>query len=348
MLTSPKNIDDLLEALEVRYLGNNDPYIHFALLTDFNDADTETLPTDEALVQQARSGINALNEKYAPGQNDRFYLFHRQRSWNATEKKWMGYERKRGKLADLNGLLRNHIHQNAPTHFSMIVGDIAQLTRVKYVITLDTDTQLPRDSAREFVGTMAHPLNHPRFDKTGSRVVGGYGILQPRMAAVLSANKRSRYALLYGLEPGIDPYTRSVSDVYQDLFEEGSFIGKGIYDIDAFEQTLKGRFPENRILSHDLLEGCYTRSGLLSDVQLYEENPTTYASDVSRRERWIRGDWQIASWLFGRVPGFDGKSLANPLSALSRWKILDNLVRSVAPVCLLSLMIMGWLLTGQI
>ncbi|RYY03398.1 MAG: cyclic beta 1-2 glucan synthetase [Gammaproteobacteria bacterium] len=350
LLTSSKNIEDLLEALEVRYLGNSDPFLHFALLTDFADAATETLPGDEQLVEQARAGIIALNEKYAPDQNDRFYLIHRRRSWNSTERVWMGYERKRGKLADLNALLRSNTEteNNAVTNFSMIVGDLTRLVNVKYVVTLDTDTQLPRDSAREFVGTMAHPLNQPRFDEAGSKVIGGYGILQPRMAASLSANKRSRYALLYGLEPGIDPYTRSVSDVYQDLFDEGSFIGKGIYDVDAFEQTLRGRFPENRILSHDLLEGCYTRSGLLSDVQLYEENPTTYAADVSRRERWIRGDWQIASWLFGRVPGFDGKAQSNPLSALSRWKILDNLVRSIAPICLLTLLILGWVMTTDV
>ena len=174
---------------------------------------------------------------------------------------------------------------------------------MKYVITLDTDTQLPRDSARQFVGTMAHPLNRPRYDEDRQRVVEGYGILQPRVGVSLPGTNRSRYARLYGDEPGIDPYTRAVSDVYQDLFGEGSFIGKGIYDVDAFEQSLKDRFPENRILSHDLLEGCYARAGLLSDVQLYEEYPSRYSADVSRRHRWIRGDWQLAGWLLPRVPG---------------------------------------------
>ena len=172
-----------------------------------------------------------------------------------------------------------------------------------YVITLDTDTQLPRDSARQFASAMAHPLNRAHYDEDRQRVVAGYGILQPRVASSLPGTNRSRYARMCGSEPGIDPYTRAVSDVYQDLFGEGSFIGKGIYDVDAFEQALNGRFPENRILSHDLLEGCYARAGLLSDVLLYEEYPSCYSADVGRRHRWIRGDWQIARWLLSNVPG---------------------------------------------
>ena len=216
----------------------------------------------------------------------------------------MGYERKRGKLADLNALLRG----DARERFSLVVGDTAVLSTVKYVITLDTDTQLPRDSARQFVGVMAHPLNRARFDTASKRkdselVTEGYGILQPRVSISLPGANRSWYARLHGGDPGIDPYTRAVSDVYQDVFGEGSFIGKGIYDVDAFERALNGRFPENRILSHDLLEGCYARSGLLSDVQLYEEYPSTYGADISRRHRWIRGDWQLLGWLLPLVPG---------------------------------------------
>ena len=217
------------------------------------------------------------------------------------------------------------------------------LAGVKYVITLDTDTQLPRDAARQLVGAMAHPLNRAclRCGPCG-RVVAGYGILQPRVSASLTGTRRSRYARLLGGEPGIDPYTRAVSDVYQDLFQEGSFIGKGIYDVDAFEQTLNGRFPENRILSHDLLEGCYARSGLLSDVELYEEYPARYGADVNRRYRWIRGDWQLAGWLLPRVPGPGGRRLSNPLSVLSRWKLLDNLRRSLVPAALTLLLLLGW------
>ena len=211
----------------------------------------------------------------------------------------MGYERKRGKLAELNLLLRG----GAPDRFSVVVGKTAGLSNVKFVIPLDTDTQLPRDSARQFVGAMAHPLNRPRYDERMRRVSEGHGILQPRVADSLSGTNRSLYARLFGSEPGIDPYTRAVSDVYQDVFGEGSFIGKGIYDVDAFEQALKGRFPENRILSHDLLEGCHARAGLLSDAHLYEEYPSSYLADVHRRHRWIRGDWQIARWLLSRVPG---------------------------------------------
>jgi cyclic beta-1,2-glucan synthetase len=341
MLTGAQNVENLIEALEVRFLANQDPNLHFGLLTDFQDAREETLPEDEPLFRLARKGIEDLNEKYSGAKSGTFFLFHRPRSWNSRERLWMGYERKRGKLAALNSLLRGGTFGHPGDPFSAVAGKISVFPRVKYVITLDTDTQLPRDSARQFVGTMAHPLNRALFDEDKQRVTEGYGILQPRVAVSLPGTNRSRYARLWGSEPGIDPYTRAISDVYQDLFGEGSFIGKGIYDVDAFDRSLKGRFPENRILSHDLLEGCYARAGLLSDVQLYEEYPSRYSADVSRRHRWIRGDWQIARWLLPRVPGLSGRQ-DNPLSWLSVWKIFDNLRRSLVPAALTLLLLVGW------
>ncbi|WP_416362028.1 glucoamylase family protein, partial [Immundisolibacter sp.] len=349
LLTSTAGIEELVEALEVRFLANRDAHLHFGLLTDFADAQQETLPEDQALLQLAEQRIAALNQKYARGgdqpRGDRFFLFHRPRRWNPREGCWMGYERKRGKLADLNALLRGASWGSAGDAFVLVAGDTAELGAVQYVITLDTDTQLPRDAARQLVGAMAHPLNRPRYDAAKRRVMAGYGILQPRVAASLPGANRSRYAQLFSGEAGIDPYTRAVSDVYQDLFGEGSFIGKGIYDVDAFEQTLGGRFPDDRILSHDLLEGCYARSGLLSDVQLYEDYPARYSLDVSRRRRWIRGDWQLAGWLRRRVPGPPGAPRErNPLSALSQWKLLDNLRRSLVPAALTLLLLPGWAL----
>lgn len=338
MLTGSRNVAHLIEALEVRFLANRDDNLRFGLLTDFADANAETLDQDTPLLALARERIEALNRQYARAGIDPFFLFHRPRRWNARERIWMGYERKRGKLADLNALLREGVSDA----FSLIVGDTAGLSGVKYVITLDTDTHLPRDAAREFVGTMAHPLNRPVYDATLARVREGYGILQPRVSMNLPDTRLSRYARLQGGEPGIDPYTRVISDVYQDLFHEGSFIGKGIYDIDAFERSLKGRFPDNRILSHDLLEGCYARAGLLSDVQVFEGYPSRYGADVNRRHRWIRGDWQLAGWLPPWVPGANGRRVKNPLSALSRWKLLDNLRRSLAPVALTLLLLLGW------
>ncbi len=338
LLSSQRNVEALLDALEVRFLGNQDPNLRFGLLTDFCDAGEAELPQDGPLLDRARSGIEHLNEKYRDAAHAPFFLFHRPRVWNARERIWMGYERKRGKLADLNLLLRGE----GSGRFSLIVGDAARLQGIRYVITLDADTELPRDTARQLVGVMAHPLNTPRFDERKRRVAGGYGILQPRMATTLPGANQSRYSQLYGSEPGIDPYTRSVSDVYQDLFGEGSFIGKGIYDVDAFERACKARFPDNWILSHDLLEGCYARSGLLSDVLLYEDYPASYASDVRRHERWIRGDWQIVSWLLPRVPAGGGRSERNPLSGLSIWKIFDNLRRSLVPTALVVLPLVGW------
>ncbi|MCG6881461.1 MAG: cyclic beta 1-2 glucan synthetase [Deltaproteobacteria bacterium] len=338
MLTSAHNVENLVEALEVRFLSNRDDNLHFGLLTDFRDASEKTLPEDEPLLSLAQKGIRGLNEKYRNAKSDIFFLFHRPRRWNPHEKIWMGYERKRGKLEDLNLLLRG----GKEDYFFLIVGDMGVLTNVKYVITLDTDTALPRDSACQFVGAMAHPLNRVRYGKNKERAVAGYTILQPRVAVSLPGVNQSRYVQLFGNEPGIDPYTRVVSDVYQDVFGEGSFIGKGIYDVDAFERSLKGRFPENRILSHDLLEGCYARAGLLSDVLLYEEYPSRYAAEVSRRHRWIRGDWQIARWLFPGVPDLAKNRRKNPLSGVSRWKIFDNLRRSLVPAALTLLLLLGW------
>jgi len=337
LLVKNEQVEDLIEMLEVRFLANKDKNLHFGLLTDFKDANEETLSGDAPLLEYAKNRIEDLNKKYQEsGAN--FFLFHRPRKWNASEKKWMGYERKRGKLTELNALLRG----NGNGFFSLIVGNTSALSNIKYVITLDTDTQLPHEAGWKLVATMAHPLNHPVFDEKKQRIVKGYGVLQPRVSVSLSRAGNSLYSLMHGNEPGIDPYTRLTSDVYQDLFAEGSFIGKGIYDIDAFDTALKGRFPENRILSHDLLEGCYTRAGLLTDVQFYEEYPIHYSSDVNRRHRWIRGDWQIGYWVLPMTPDANKKIRKNVLSGLSRWKIFDNLRRSLVPVCLLLLMLCGW------
>ena len=344
LVGSKQEIDDLLEALEIRYLGNRDPNLFFALLTDFRDAPEQTMPDDDALIGHARSAVQALNEAYRDDRPCIFYLFHRPRLWNPAERVWMGYERKRGKLEQFNARLRGE----AQAAFSEVVGDVSILDSIKYVITLDTDTQLPRDAARALVGNIAHPLNRPVYDAGKGRIAEGYAILQPRATISLTSAGHSQFTRLFAGESGIDPYTREVSDVYQDVFGEGSFIGKGIYDVDAFRQAVDGRFPENLILSHDLLESGYARSALVTDVELIEEYPASYAIEASRRHRWIRGDWQLAGWLLPRVPGPSGpdgsKSTPqpNPLSILSRWKILDNLRRSLVAPALLALLAGGW------
>jgi len=338
MLTSADGLAGLMEALEVRFLANRGDNLHFGLLTDFADAVEQSGPQDETLLRQAQQLVEALNTKYRSPKGDLFFLFHRPRTWNSRDKIWMGYERKRGKLGALNDFLKNPNGDQ----FTLVVGDTKVLQGVRYVITLDTDTQLPRDAARQCVGAMAHPLNRARYDERKQLVTEGYGILQPRVASSLLGANQSSYAQMLGGEAGIDPYTRAVSDVYQDIFAAGSFIGKGIHDVDAFELSLKGRFPENRILSHDLLEGCYARAGLLSDVELYESDPSLYGADVKRRQRWIRGDWQIAGWLLPRVPCADGHWVKNPLSALSRWKIFDNLRRSLTPLAMVALLLLAW------
>ncbi len=354
LISCPQEVQDLVEAVEIRYLGNRDPNLFFALLTDFHDALECVQSDDEALLSQARTAIELLNEKYSEDRPCIFYLFHRPRVWNNHEKVWMGYERKRGKLEQFNALLQGE----EQTAFSEIVGDDSILTAIKYVITLDTDTQLPRDTARTLIGNMAHPLNRPIYDAEKRRIVDGYAILQPRASISLVSAGQSWFTKLFAGETGIDPYTREVSDVYQDVFGEGTFIGKGIYDVNAFRMSVDRRFPENLVLSHDLLESAYARSALVTDVDLVEEFPASYTIDASRRHRWIRGDWQLAGWLLPRVPTKTNvpdksellkNSLVkdsreqNPLTALSIWKIFDNLRRSLVPPSLIVMLVGGWL-----
>ena len=339
LLDSTDGLAEQLDALEIRHLGNRDPNLRFALLTDFPDAPERDMPGDSALLQAATAGIDRLNAKYPLAGSTRFYLFHRPREWNARQSVWMGFERKRGKLGDLNRVLRG---ANPERAFSVVVGDLEALQTVRYVITLDADTQLPPEAARKLIETMAHPLNHPWFSKGSRRVVAGYGLLQPRISVTWSADHPSLFARLYSNSGGLDPYTRAVSDVYQDLFGEASFVGKGIYDVDAFSRSVGTRFPNDLILSHDLLEGSYARCGLVSDIELIEHQPNRFSVDVRRRHRWTRGDWQIVQWLLPIVPGPRRRGLRNTLKAHHRWKILDNLRRGLVPLATLALLLRGW------
>lgn len=329
---------DMLAALEVKHLANRDKNILLGLLTDFPDAAKQVLPGDEALLRHLVEGIEALNRRLTPnhGQSP-FYLFHRPRQWNDREKLWMGYERKRGKLTQLVEFLRGR----STDAFLSTVGDMSALPGVQLIITLDADTELPRGTAAELIGAMAHPLNRPVLDPVTGLITEGYGILQPRVAINLTSASYSWFARLYSGDAGVDPYTMAVSDVYQDLFGQGSFIGKGILDVDAFDQAQRGRFAANRILSHDLLEGCHVRSGLISDILLFEDHPWHYGVDAGRRHRWIRGDWQILPWLFPWVKNAQRRWQRNALSLFSRWKIFDNLRRSLVPLALLMTLLLA-------
>jgi cyclic beta-1,2-glucan synthetase len=338
MLTSPNSGAALVQRLEIHYLSNTLQNTYFGLLTDFADAPTETLPEDAACLQNASVGIDALNEKYFAGGPPRFFLFHRNRQWNPSQNCWMGWERKRGKLAEFNRQLRK-----APnTSQTLISKGFDSVPPIRFVITLDTDTQLPRETARRLIETLSHPLNRPRYEPQKKRVVRGYGILQPRIGMALRGARKSPFAEIFTGSAGIDPYTTAVSDTYQDLFGRGSFAGKGIYEVDAFEAAVGHVFPPNHILSHDLIEGNYARSGLVTDIELLDDFPAHYLAFVRREHRWARGDWQILPWLFGKVPGPEGKQLPNPLPLLERWKIFDNLRRSLVPPALLVLLVLGW------
>jgi cyclic beta-1,2-glucan synthetase len=337
ILASEETVHELLEKLEVHYLANQDARFFFALLSDYADAPGEEMPEDEAVLDVALHGIASLNARYGNEETPRFFLFHRRRQWNESEGKWLGWERKRGKLYEFNRYLRGA----RDTSFIVVTADRKFLADVRYVITLDSDTQLPRDAARRLVGTITHPLNRPRYDKQQGRVTEGYAILQPRVSISLTSASRSLFARIFSGNTGVDPYTTAVSDVYQDLFAEGSYTGKGLYDVDAFEMALAGRVPENYLLSHDLFESLYARAALVTDIELLDDYPAYYDTYAKRQHRWTRGDWQIARWLMPHVPDAQRRRVRNQLPLIARWKVFDNLRRSlVAPMLLL------WLITA--
>ena len=341
LLLSEKQVRGLVEDLEVRFLGNHDPNIHFALITDLPDSDE---PAAEAspLIDLCANLIRELDERYSGKQMGSFFLLHRHRAYNRRERGWMGWERKRGKLLDLNNLLRGEYDS-----FPVKIGDLSILPKVRFVLTLDSDTELPRGAALRMVGAMTHPLNQAIINPEKNIVVAGYGILQPRIAVSVQSTARSRLAAIYAGETGLDIYTRALSDAYQDLYGEGSYTGKGIYEVDTVHQVLDRRFPKNALLSHDLIEGAYARAGLASDIEVIEDYPSHYSASNRRKHRWVRGDWQIAEWLTSRVPDESGARVANPISLVSRWKILDNLRRSLVEPATFLLLLFDWLVPGE-
>jgi hypothetical protein len=338
LLLNEPQVRGLVDDLEVRFLGNHDPNIHFALVSDLPDSD-HPASEDNRLIDLASSLIRCLNEQYGAQNMGSFFFFHRHRVYNPREKGWMGWERKRGKLLDLNRLLRAQYDS-----FPVKVGNLSILPEIRFVITLDSDTELPRGTAHRMIGTLAHPLQQAIIDPGRNIVVAGYGILQPRVGVSVQSTSRSRLAAIYAGETGFDIYTRAVSDAYQDLYGEGSFTGKGIYEVDTVQQVLNRRFPRNALLSHDLIEGAYARAGLASDIEVIEDYPSHYSAYNRRKHRWMRGDWQIAEWVTAHVPEESGVRVPNPIPLVARWKILDNLRRSLVEPATLLLLLFGWLL----
>ena len=346
LLTNFDTIKEQVDRLEIHYLANPDGDLCFALLSDWVDASSESLRGDDELLAAAVDGIEKLNQRHglAPGGSERFLLLHRKRVWNESQQKWMGWERKRGKLEELNRYLRG----DSNTTFIPTGGRPPEkISGVRYVVTLDADTRVPRGAVARLVGTMAHPLNQPRYSESQGRVTGGYSIVQPRITATLPANRDgSLFQRIFSGPSGMDPYAFAVSDVYQDLFEEGSYTGKGIYDIDAFEEALGNKVEDNTLLSHDLLEGIFARAALASDIELFEEFPSHYGVAAARQHRWARGDWQLLPWLFGKGGAARGKSGHFTIPLISRWKMLDNLRRTLSAPAWFLILLLGWLIPG--
>ena len=337
LLLNQDQVQRLVDELEVRFLGNSDPHLHFALLTDLPDS-LEAPKEEDSLAAFCGGLIEKLNRKYAAEHKGSFFLFHRKRLYNPREQSWMGWERKRGKLLEFNQYLRA-----GSVPYALEIGDLSIISTVRFVISLDADTLLPRGTAKRLIGTIAHPLNQGIIDPERNVVVSGYGILQPRVGISVQSVARSRLAQIYSGQTGLDIYSRAVSDVYQDLYGEGSYVGKGIYDVDIVHRVLDRRFPNNLLLSHDLIEGAYARAGLVSDIEIIEDYPSHYSAYNRRKHRWLRGDWQIIEWLLGRVPDRKGVRISNPISLISQWKILDNLRRGLVEPATFFLLLLGWL-----
>ena len=338
LLGDAEEVSALLSRIELHWLANADANLHLALLTDLADAPAQALPEDDELLRRAAEGIRTLNARYGEGDPGPFHLLHRPRRWNAAEGCWMGWERKRGKLAAFNRLLAGE----GGSDFSLRVGDPDVLRTIRFVITLDADTELPREAARRLVATFAHPLNRAEFDARTGRVVAGYTVLQPRVEVTPLSAEASWFAHVFVGDGGLDLYARAVSDAYQDLFGEGIYVGKGIYDPVAFERSLRGRVPENALLSHDLFEGIHGRTALVTDVVLLEDYPPDYLTHARRLHRWARGDWQLLPWLGHRVPLAGGGCGPNPLSLIARWKIADNLRRTLLAPTLFGFLLVAW------
>lgn len=336
MLLTPDSIRDEVERLEIRALANPDPNLVFGLLSDFSDAPQQHMPGDLELLEVAVRGLEELNRKHG---SNRFLLFHRDREWSDDGQCWMGWERKRGKLEALTRLLAGEL--DADKRIMIPVGSAETVQGTVFVITLDSDTQLPRGTAHRMVATLAHPLNRPILSEDGRSLLRGYTIIQPRVSTSLPSATASIFTLFFTDATGIDPYTHAVADVYQDLAGSGSYHGKGIYEVAAFNRLLRGRFPEAHLLSHDLIEGAYVGVGLASDIELLDLFPETYAAYCIREHRWIRGDWQVIDWLRSRVPTANGQMVANTLPAIERWKILDNLRRSLTPAAVVAMLVLG-------
>ncbi|NBD23145.1 GH36-type glycosyl hydrolase domain-containing protein [Paenibacillus glycinis] len=330
--STAEEVEELADRLEIHYLGNRDPHIHYALLGDFADAGEERLPADEPLVAAGKACIDRLNRLYGGEGGSTFHYYQRARKWNPGEGVFMGWERKRGKLVEFVELLRG----SGDTSYEVAHGDRNAMSGIRYIITLDADTQLPLGSAQRLIGTLHLPYNRPRLNKAGTRVVEGYGVLQPRVGTSHESAMRSRLAYFWS-DPGIDPYAFAVSDPYQDALGAGIFTGKGIFDVDIFARLLGERIPDNTVLSHDLLEGGFLRAALVSDIELIEEHPSTFLSFQKRMHRWIRGDWQLLCWLRAKLCDRRGALQPIDLSLLTRWQIVDNLRRSLLPIAIFAL-----------